>query len=64
MGLHWIANGRIGKNMHQGAIAMNLPAFTNVNCLLSLHQIRKQVHQCNEIGQFLQNYNRLILTPS
>jgi hypothetical protein len=64
MSLHWVANGRIGENMHQGTITMNLPAFTDVDCLLPFDQIRKQVHQCDEIGQFLKNYDRLILTPS
>lgn len=63
MGLHGVANAGISQDVHEGAVAVDLPAFADVDRLLSLHQIREQVHHGDEVSQLLQNDDRPVFAP-
>lgn len=64
MGLKGIAQTSITENLHQCAVAVDLSALSNVDDLFAFHQIGKQIHEGNEIGEFGENNNKFFISGS
>jgi hypothetical protein len=57
VGLEGVAQPRALQYLHQGGVAVHLATLADVDLVASLHQVREEVHQRDEVGQFRQYYH-------
>lgn len=64
MGFEGIAKAGIAENVHEGTIAVNLSAFTDVDNLFAFNKIGEEVHEGDEVGELWQDNNNFFFSCS